>query len=67
MEQAAGEAARAAALAAVDREMTAVIEAQCLKMENRQLKKSRVRAAVICFFSGLAFGAGGIAILQGVR
>jgi hypothetical protein len=71
IEQAAAEAARAAALASLDREMAAMAEAQRLHSENSRLKKSRVKTAVvtgvICFFGGLAVGAGGIAILQGVR
>jgi hypothetical protein len=71
IEQAAAEAAQAAALASLDREMAAMAEAQRLQGENSQLKKSRVKTAiitgVICFFGGLAVGAGGIAILQGVR
>jgi hypothetical protein len=71
IEQAAAEAARAAALASLEREMKAVAEAQRLQGENSRLKKSRVKTAVvtgvICFFGGLAVGAEGIAILQGVR
>jgi hypothetical protein len=71
IEQAAAEAARAAALASLDREMAALSEAQRLQGENSRLKKSRVKVAVvtgvICFFGGLALGAGGIAILQGIR
>jgi hypothetical protein len=71
IEQAAAEAARAAALASLEREMKALAEAQRLQGENSQLKQSRVKTAVItgviCFFGGLAAGAGGIAILQGVR
>jgi hypothetical protein len=51
--------------------MAAMAEAQRLQRENSQLKKSRIKTAVvtgiICFFGGLAIGAGGIAILQGVR
>jgi hypothetical protein len=46
-------------------------DAQRLHSENSRLKQSRVKTAVIpgvvCFFGGLAVGAGGIAILQGVR
>jgi hypothetical protein len=71
IEQAAAEAARAAALASLDREMAAMAEAKRLQGENSRLKQSRVKTAVvtgvICFFGGLAIGAGGIAILQGVR
>ena len=71
IEKAAAEAARAAALAALERELAAVSEAQRLQGENSRLKQSRVKTAIvtgaICFFGGLAVGAGGIAILQGVR
>ena len=71
IEQAAAEAARAAALASLEREAAAIREAQRLQGENSQLKKSRAKAAVItgvvCFFCGLAVGAGGIVIAQGVR
>jgi hypothetical protein len=71
IEQAAAEAARAAALASLERELAAVSEAQRLQSENSRLKQSRVKTAVVtgavCFFGGLALGAGGIAILQGAR
>jgi hypothetical protein len=62
IEQAAGDAAKAAALASVEREAAAVREAARLQDENSRLKQSRVKAAVItgavCFFGGLAVGAG---------
>jgi hypothetical protein len=78
IERAAGEAAKAAALAALEREASllqakelAVREAQRLQGENSRLKQSRVKTAVVtgavCFFGGLTIGAGGIAILQGAR
>ena len=71
IEQAAAEAARAAALASLEREAAAMREAQRLQGENSRLKQSRVKTAVItgviCFFGGLAAGAGGIALIQGVR
>jgi hypothetical protein len=71
IEQAAAEAARAAALASLEREAAAIREAQRLQSENSRLKQSRVKTAVvtgvICFFGGLAIGAGGILILQGAR
>jgi hypothetical protein len=78
IEQAAAEAARAAALASLEREASlvqaqalAIREAQHLQDENSRLKQSRVKTAVvtglICFFGGLAAGAGGIAIIQGAR
>jgi hypothetical protein len=67
IEQAAAEAARAAALASLDREMKAVAEAQRLQGENSRLKQSRVKAAVvtgvICFFGGLAVGS----LITGLR
>jgi hypothetical protein len=51
--------------------MAAMAEAQRLHSENSRLKKSRVKTAVVtgvvCFFGGLAIGAGGIALLQGGR
>jgi hypothetical protein len=71
IEQAAAEAARAATLAFLEREAAAIREAQRLQGENGRLKQSRVKTAivtgVVCFFGGLAVGAGGIALLQGVR
>jgi hypothetical protein len=71
IELAAAEAARAAALASLEREAAAVREAQRLQGENNRLQQSRVKTAVvtgaICFFGGLAVGAGVVAILQGVR
>jgi hypothetical protein len=71
IEQAAAEAAKAAVLASLNREMAAVAEAQRLHSENSRLRQSRVKTAVvtglICFFGGLAAGAGGIAIIQGAR
>jgi uncharacterized protein with von Willebrand factor type A (vWA) domain len=71
IEQAAAEAARAAALASLNRELAAVSEAQRLQGETSRLKQSRIKTAivtgVVCFFCGLAVGAGGIAIAQGVR
>jgi hypothetical protein len=69
IEQAAAEAARAAALASLEREAEAIREAQRLQGENSRLKQSRVKTAVvtgvICLFSGLALGAGTTAILAG--
>ena len=69
IEQAAAEAARAAALASLEREAVAMREAQRLQGENDRLKKSRVKTAVvtgvICFFGGLAIGAGGVLIIGG--
>jgi hypothetical protein len=69
IEQAAAEAARAAALASLERELAAVSEAQQLQGENSRLKQSRVKTAVVtgvvCFFGGLAVGAGTTAIFAG--
>jgi hypothetical protein len=69
IEKAAAEAARSAALASLNREMAAMREAQRLQGENSRLKQSRVKTAVItgvvCFFGGLAIGAGTTAILVG--
>jgi hypothetical protein len=68
IEQAAGEAARVAALASLEREAAAVREARRLEGENRRLQQSRVKTAivtgVVCFFGGLAIGAGATAILN---
>jgi hypothetical protein len=68
IEQAAAEAARAAVLASLDREMAAMAEAQRLHSENSRLKQSRVKTAVItgiiCFLGGAACTAGGIAIVR---
>jgi hypothetical protein len=67
IEKAAVEAARATALASLERESAAIREAQRLQGENSRLKQDKVKAAlvtgVICFFGGLALGAGSIAIL----
>jgi hypothetical protein len=71
IEQAAAEAARAAALASLERETAALAEARRLGEENGGLRKGRVKAMVIsgivCFFGGLAVGAGTTAILAGGR
>jgi hypothetical protein len=76
IEQAAAEAARAAMLASLDREMSllrakalALADAQRLPGENSRLTKSRVKAAVItgviCFFGGMAAGACGVMLIGG--
>jgi hypothetical protein len=69
IERAAGEGAKAAALASLEREAAAIREAQHLQGENSRLKQSRVKTAIvtglICFFGGLALGAGTTAILTG--
>jgi uncharacterized protein GlcG (DUF336 family) len=67
IEQAAGEAARATALASLEREAAMVRETQQLQTEVDRLRQSRVKIAmltgIICFFGGLAIGA--TAILMG--
>jgi hypothetical protein len=69
IEQAAAEAAKATVLANMEHEMALLAEAQRLQGENSRLKQSRVKTAiitgVICFFGGLALGAGTTAILAG--
>jgi hypothetical protein len=69
IEQAAGEAAKAASLASVEREGAAVREAARLRGENDRLRHSRAKTAivtgVVCFFGGLAMGAGTMAIIKG--
>jgi hypothetical protein len=69
IEQAAGEAAKAAALASLEREAAAVREARRLQEENSRLKQSRVKTAVVtgvvCLFGGLAIGAGATALFTG--
>jgi hypothetical protein len=69
IEQAAAEAARAAALAALEREAASIHEAQRLQGENSRLKQNRIKTAIVtgmvCFFGGLAIGAGTTAILMG--
>jgi hypothetical protein len=69
IEQAAAEAARAAVLASLEREAAAMAEAQRLHSENSHLRQSRIKTAVvtgvICFFGGLALGAGTTALLAG--
>jgi DNA-binding transcriptional MerR regulator len=76
IEQAAGEAARAASLASLERELSllqakalAVREAERLQEENGALRKGRVKTAIItgvvCFFEGLAIGVGGVVSIGG--
>jgi hypothetical protein len=78
IEQAAGEAAKAAILAGLERETTAIREAQHWRLEAElrqktitETKKAGVKNAVItglvCFVSGLAVGAGGVIIIGGYR
>jgi hypothetical protein len=60
VEQAAADAAKAAALASLEREAAAVREAALLREENSGLKQSRIQTAIVtgavCFFGGLALG-----------
>jgi len=76
IEQAAGEAARAAFLESVEREGAALYEAQRWRIEaqrNLQLaneaKRARVKtvllAGVVCFLGGFAFGVAGTLIYGG--
>jgi hypothetical protein len=69
IERAAGEAAKAAALASLEREAAAVREAQHWQVEYRNAKKAGVKTAVItgviCLLGGLAVGAGAVAIIGG--
>jgi hypothetical protein len=61
IERAAAEAARAAALASLERELAAAAEARRLQGENSRLKQSQAKMAVItgaiCFLGGFALGA----------
>jgi hypothetical protein len=61
IEQAAAEAAKAATLAALEREAAAIREAQRLQEENDRIKQSRVKTAIItgsiCFLGGFTVGA----------
>jgi transcription elongation GreA/GreB family factor len=69
IEQAAAEAARATALASLERESAAIREAQRLQSENSRLKQGRVKTAVVTgvigLFGGFAIGVGTTVILAG--
>jgi hypothetical protein len=69
IERATAQAAKAAALASLEREAAAVSAAKLWHTEYRNAKSAGVRSAVIagviCFFGGLAVGAGTIAIIGG--
>jgi len=60
IEQAAGEAAKAAVLASIEREASALREAQRWRLEADIVKKTGIKTAVItgviCFVSGFATG-----------
>jgi hypothetical protein len=61
IEQAAGEAAKAATLASLEREEAALLETQRLKQEMEKLKQAQVKnyvlTGVICFLGGFVVGA----------
>jgi hypothetical protein len=69
IERAAGEAAKAATLASLERETTAIREVQRWRQEYGEARKRGIKAAiitgVICFFGGLAVGAGAVTIIGG--
>jgi hypothetical protein len=69
IEKAAAEAAKAAALASIERESRAVAEARHWQGKYETARKDGVKTAVItgviCLLSGLAVGAGTIAIYGG--
>jgi anti-sigma factor RsiW len=69
IEQAAAEAARAAALAALEREASAMREAQRWRLEAETAKRNGIRNAIItgavCLLGGIAVGIGGTLIIGG--
>jgi hypothetical protein len=76
IEQAAGEAAKAAVLSVIEREAAAMREAQRWRLEAelrqqaiREAKRAGIKNAVItgaiCLFGGLALGVGGTLIIGG--
>jgi hypothetical protein len=69
IEKAAGEAARAAALASLEREAAALAEVNQWKLKYGNEKKAMLKKAVItgalCFVSGFAIGAGSFSIFGG--
>jgi hypothetical protein len=71
IEQAAGEAAKAATLASLEREEAALREAQRLKQEMEMLKqaqpKNYVLTGVICFLGGLAVGVTGTILMRNAK
>ena len=68
IDQAAGEAARAATLSMLDREAVALREAQRWKQEAEMIKRNSVKnnfiIGAICFLSGLAAGVTGVLIIR---
>jgi hypothetical protein len=69
IEKAAAEGARAGILALVEREAAAMREAHRWEGEYRNARSAGIKGAVItgviCFFGGLALGAGTVAIMGG--
>ena len=69
IEQAAGEAARAAFLLSLDREASALLEAQNWRLEAQAVRKTEIKNKVlvgtICFIGGLVIGVSGTLIIQG--
>jgi len=76
IEQAAGEAAKAAVLSVIEREAAALHEAQRWRIQAeinamaiKEAKKAGIKTAIItgliCLFSGLAVGVGGTLIIGG--
>ena len=65
IEQAAGEAARAAVLSMVEREAAMLRENQRLRLEAEALRRNRILIGVISFFGGLFTGVAGTLIIGG--
>jgi hypothetical protein len=69
IERAAAEAAKAAALASLEREAAAIREARQWEKEYRETKsrgiKNTIITGVVCFFSGLLIGGGTILRIGG--
>jgi hypothetical protein len=75
IEQAAGEAAKAAILAGLDRETAAIRETQHWRMEaelrqqaivetKKRGSKNAVITGLVCFVTGLVVGAGGVILMR---
>jgi len=65
IEQAAGEAARAAVLSMVEREATMLRENQRLRLEAEALRRNKLLIGVISFIGGLFVGITGTLIIGG--
>jgi len=65
IEQAAGEAARAAVLSMVEREAVMLRENQRLRLEAEVLRRNRLLIGVISFVGGLVVGVTGTLIIGG--